>query len=330
MTSTVDTTDVLVRRALDAVGVDLQLRGLGELLLQAAATGDEPLVEAVDRAVCTMPAGSERFVRRLRSVRTLCGPVPVGYPAGGHPVPAAAAPPERMRWLAGRLARWGDAALGADPGVAGVAVPIDAGYAASLLERYRTGRPAGRSHPGACRDLRVPVELTWRTWWWADGPNLGVAPWSMPAERHAVMCGVHAGAHLDHLALLAEEQGPGVAVGLQFGSGVFVAEAVAMTVEYVMGARHPEVRAVVRRGLIERLARLPGLNDWGLAVAPGSAVMAEAVETIDQEFPSLPGLAAAYTIGPLLLAERCFVHPLVPAGLRTALAGAWRDVWPAG
>jgi hypothetical protein len=314
----------LINQALRPRSLDLRLRGLAELLVQAHATSDHALVDAVDAAVGALTAdGSGRFVNRLRELRGLFGPLPVDYPIGREDAPPAGRRPNaRVRAAVAAVVRWADATLGLSQTVSGprrAELTCKADLAAALIDQYQTVRPGARPHRGACRALAVPRSLTWRTWWWHDGrPILGVPAWTLPRARLALMFGIHAGAHLDHQLLLAAERGATAAARLQFGDGLVIAESVAMTVEYAAGAMVAELRPVVRQGLIERLARLPRLAAWGPDLVPDSDIMARAVATADREFSSFPRLAAAYTAGPVLLAQRDFAHPLVPRTLRPA------------
>jgi hypothetical protein len=338
--------ELLVGRAMElpAWGAELaawRARSLAELLVQAKLTGDDALVAAVDEVAPTLTAVPGRLAWRLRAVRRAHGGLPGSYP-DADPGPATGRererpPARRVRDAARRLARALDALD--SPGA-------PAGEPASSQRKpaIRTGRDVERSlrtvaqlRPEGDRTHRcqvVPFDKTliWRGWC-HDGqrPVLAYTGQAHTPAELDMMYGLHAGVHLDHMAGL-DAAGPGTAiVDIQFGGGLLVAEAVAMTVE-LMTLLAPrdglaaDRRTFLRNAVIDRISRTPGLATSLSADASRSPTLTEvAGRTPTVEFRSLPTLAAAYLTGPFDLAEQGFRHPLIPRPLAAELARRWQE-----
>jgi len=321
---------------------DWRVRGLAEVLVQAHLTGDLGLVAAVDRAAADVTTASPRFAVRLRGLRERIGPLATPYPAERHgPAPRAREPAPAVQEGAVRLAGFADgwlAALAPARRVAAPRLPAEPVVARAarlepIIGEMAALRPAGWPHH--CVDLAGVTGLTWRTWMLVNGrPVLAVVPFILSSDKVTQWFGIHVGTHLDHLAALVEEAGAERAAALQLGAGVLVAEAVAMAVELTVpglvrdGAMHPGALGVWHEGIVERLARLPRLREWGPRQAPASPTMAAATAAANPEFATLPAFAAAYVAGPFDLANGGFVEPLVPSRLRRALREAWRSATP--
>jgi hypothetical protein len=145
--------------------------------------------------------------------------------------------------------------------------------------------------------VRLPVtrRLARRTWMCLPGlPGPGTALAEVPSTgtllAQQIWRGIHEGAHLDHLAVLARLGGPGLGPAApspaEFGAGLMATESYAMAVEILAAVEcvlAGEGRTVwqLGAGLIERATRLPG----------GSRPAAE--------FADLPALAEVYVLGPM-------------------------------
>jgi hypothetical protein len=150
------------------------------------------------------------------------------------------------------------------------------------------------------------------------GPRAAVAevPSTATPLAQQIWRGIHEGAHLDHLSVLARS-GEGAPSPAEFGDGLLAAESYAMAVEILTAVEcllAGEGAAVwqLGAGLVERATRLPGGSD----PAP--------------EFTDLPTLAEVYVLGPLhVLAGVAPARALapahtLPAELITALCARWR------
>jgi hypothetical protein len=323
-------TTVALAMAVPAVGEeadDWRARNLAESLLHALLTQQPGALAAIDDAASTLPAASPRFATRLRTLRGLFGPVPARYPSPRTTSTDLPWPPPHVRRHAIAFAHLADHAHTPSP-TGPPPTPSGAAEVAADLDRTAYLRPFG--HTGHhCVDVCISADLVWREWLMnGHTPMLAVA-FKPPspnetAQRPALQ--LHNGTHMDHLAELAEHSGPSAARKLQFGSGLVVAESVAMTVEITTLADATQdvpLRASLHHMLIDRLSRLPGLVRWGLAELPGSPSMHQAAAVTHGEFAALPTLACTYIAGPFRLAARDFEHPLIPPRLRAALRARW-------
>jgi hypothetical protein len=204
------------------------------------------------------------------------------------------------------------------------AYETDASLVAASIDRTMPLRPAGRTGY-RWRPLLIDARLLWRTWFIdAHGPHIVFAPRSLPTTALDMMYGLHVGAHLDHLAALLRDGRPATAYRLQFGRGLLAAEAAAMLVELLVLAgmpqqQSPAVRRFLYDSVVDRLARLPGISEWGPSAAPHSPTMAAAAAHPNREFATLPTLATAYVAGPFRLISTGLAHPFIPHSLRVAL-----------
>jgi hypothetical protein len=245
---------------------------------------------------------------RLRQLRRLAGPVPQWYPRA-HPVTGAIRQVRRIAWRAADLIGWfGELLMLAAAGLpCAEPIPLVSALQLAWGVRYRP------SPGGAHVTVRLPVSrrLARRTWMCLPGLGATIAdvPSTATPLAQQIWRGIHEGAHLDHLAVLA---GSGAAAPspAEFGTGLLVAESYAMAVEILAAVEcvlAGEGQAVwqLGAGLVERATRLPG----------GSAATAE--------FADLPTLAEVYVLGPLeVLAGGAAGHAL-PAEITGALRARW-------
>ena len=144
------------------------------------------------------------------------------------------------------------------------------------------------------------------------GTAIAEVPSTATAMAQQVWRGIHEGAHLDHLGVLARvRRGLAPSPG-EFGAGLLLAESYAMAVEILAAvecalAGEGDAVRQLGAGLIERATRLPG----------GSNPAAE--------FEDLPTLAEVYVLGPL---EVLSGGP-APATLPAELTGPLLDRWAA-
>jgi hypothetical protein len=320
---------VTLANALPAAGAeqaDWRLRGIAELLMQALVTQDGELAREAVAAGLAGPAAGTRFVERFEALRKLTT-IEFALRTDGHPTvrestPVDRAAPGEVRRAAIRLARF----LDLDPPTGAVSWrPRSAASAHALgqvLDDTARLRPAGRTGH-RCVRVWVPPGLTWRAWIATeDGPMLAATPRLLTDAQLTVWFGLHVGTHLD---LLAQTTTPH---RWQFGRGLLVAEALSSALEICEYARcrtlDPAAAVVLRDGLVERLARLPGIAQWGPAMAPGSAAITSAVAIATPEFTTLPTLTCAYVAGPARLAAGRFRYPGVPHVLADELHQRWR------
>jgi hypothetical protein len=141
------------------------------------------------------------------------------------------------------------------------------------------------------------------------GATIADVPSTATPLAQQIWRGIHEGAHLDHLAVLARS-GATAPSPAEFGTGLLVAESYAMAVEILAAvecvlAGEGQAAWQLGAGLVERATRLPG----------GSAATAE--------FADLPTLAEVYVLGPLeVLAGRAAGRAL-PAEITGPLRARW-------
>lgn len=311
--------------------------GMGHRVGHRARHADETRPEGQPEADIGRTGLRRRVTGRTVLGRMVTGggqagpPTLAGYPEAraGAP-PAAPAPPPEVRAAAVKMARLADRHAPRRPYVAGGRRLAGAAEVRAMLDRLAHAR-LGTQHRHRCVPVPVGSGLIWRGWFLdAAGPVLAFAPLPQPPAEVAMMQGFHSGVHLDHLGALVSEGRPEAARRLQFGRGLLVAESAAMAAELIGlvggGSIDQEERAFLHASLLDRLARLPRIGEWGPRAAPGSAAMRAAAGRANHEFATLPTLAAAYVAGPFLLAERGFRHPLLPAEISRSLAGRWARV----
>jgi len=247
----------------------------------------------LDEVIRSVPVGSGGVqAARLRSLRRAAGPVPPWYP-DTRPVPGAIRSVGPCAWRAARLlTRFGELLMRTAAVLPlGPACPLSSARQLAWGARYR---PLPTDEHVTVR-LPVSRRLARRTWMCLPGlPAPGTAVAEVPSTAtplaQQIWRGIHEGAHLDHLAVLARLGGPGRGPAApspaEFGAGLMVTESYAMAVEILAAVEcllAGEGQAVWQLGvgLAERATRLPG----------GSRPAAE--------FADLPTLAEVYVLGPL-------------------------------
>ncbi|MEV7008571.1 hypothetical protein [Streptosporangium sp. NPDC051022] len=296
------------------------VRGWAEVALGCAILGVPRAFDGLDEIVTGAgiryggPAAA-----RLRALRATHGPVPGGYPRSSRG-PVDAVSPDVWR-LCAHLAEFCDAvAVG---GGGGSRTRDSAAAHLRWGERYR---PSPRQGHLLLRVSSRHAGTAWRTWMrlpGRDGPVAVLAdiPRRAPEGQRCVWRGIHDGAHLDHLGAVGD--GPSV----EFGAGLLDAEAYAMAVEILAlvecagNGEHVAARWL-RRGLLERIGRLPGFAATPLAGA--RPALEEALGFSSPELEVLPCLAAAYVTGPLGLLAGTAPDSALPPSLRAALLARWR------
>lgn len=294
-------------------------RNLTELALMLELE-DGPIT-ALDHVVATgrLDMADRRLMERLRVLRERRGPVPESYPQGiavaevdDPPAPSDDAAASIVIAFAEQLA---DTFVDSDE-----PVPARGAAAAAAI----AGRDAWRPFPRPRRPHRlvetdIPADVVWRSWWrMADGTVIRVMYDSaMTPTEMDVSLGVHDAIHLDHLACFDRGTEP---TPIEFGTGLLIAEAVAMAAEILAGAEalaqgDAGAQCYVRRFLIRRASRLPGCSDLAHRYAAGSD---------DGEFNALPTFARAYVAGPLRLIAARFADCLVPPEATAAFRARWR------
>jgi hypothetical protein len=265
---------------------------VGCIALDLAAGLDGPAAfSGLDEVIDAMrvPSGGQHAAR-LRRLRRFAGPVPRWYP-DVRPVDGPVRAVRPIVWQAADLvASFGELLIATTSGLRRPApCPLSSARQLAWGNRYRP------SPSEAHLTLPLPVSrrLARRTWMCLPGlPSPATAIAEVPSTAtplaQQVWRGIHEGAHLDYVALLARfrPEGPQAPSPAEFGAGLMLTESYAMAVELLAAVEcvlTGEGHAVwqLGAGLIERAARLPG----------GSAPAAE--------FADLPTLAEVYLLGPL-------------------------------
>jgi hypothetical protein len=285
--------------ATDAEAAAWTVRGwadvaVGCLALDGPANQDQSgAFGGLDEVIRSVPVASGGLqAARLRSLRRAAGPVPSWYP-DTRPVRGAIRGVGPHAWrAAGLISRFGELLMTTAAGLpAGQACPLSSARQLAWGARYR---PLPTDEHVTVR-LPVSRRLARRTWMCLPGlPGPGTAVAEVPSSAtplaQQIWRGIHEGAHLDHLAVLARLDGRGTCPAApsptEFGAGLMVTESYAMAVEILAAVEcllAGEGLAVwqLGAGLIERATRLPG----------GSQPAAE--------FADLPTLAEVYVLGPV-------------------------------
>ncbi len=257
---------------------------------------------------------------RLRQLRRFAGPVPPWYP-DTRPVAGPIRDVREIVWRAARLVTGFGELLMATAATLrhDAACPLVSARQLAWGARYRPSPSADHV------TLRLPLNrrLARRTWMCLPGlPGPGTAiaevPSTATAMEQQIWRGIHEGAHLDHLSMVARlRHPPGRPLAPspgEFGAGLLVAESYAMAVELLAAVEcilAGEGHAVwqLGAGLIERATRLPG----GANPAP--------------EFTDLPTLAEVYLLGPLDVLSGgpgASTSAVLPAELTGSLHTRWR------
>ena len=291
-------------------------------------------LDEVVRAVPIVSGG--RHAARLRRVRELAGPVPPWYP-DARPVAGPIRGVGPFTWQAADLvARFGEELMMTGAGLRwSASCPLSSARQLAWGARYRPS-PSDAHHT-----VRLPVDrfLARRTWMCLPGraglvPLVAEVPSTASPLAQQIWRGIHEGAHLDHLAVLARGDdpaslatcgggprppregmtalGPAVPSPAEFGTGLLIAESYAMAVEILAAVEcilAEEGHAVwqLGAGLIERAARLPGGSD----PAP--------------EFTDLPSLAEVYVRGPLEVLTGGGAARALPEQIVGSLRARWRS-----
>src|SRR5579859_4778928 len=273
-------------------------------------------LDEVVRSVPVVSAGPQ--AARLRSLRRSAGPVPPWYP-DTRPVQGAIRGVGPRAWrAAGLITRFGELLMTTAAGLPpGPACPLSSARQLAWGARYR---PWPTDEHVAVH-LPVSRRLARRTWMCLPGlPGPGTAVAEVPSSAtplaQQIWRGIHEGAHLDHLAVLARLRGPGpgsyAPSPAEFGAGLMVTESYAMAVEILAAVEcllAGEGQAVwqLGAGLIERATRLPG----------GSRPAAE--------FVDLPTLAEVYVRGPLEVLTGGDAARALPEQIAGSLRARWRS-----
>jgi hypothetical protein len=271
----------------------------------------------LDEVIRSVPVGSGGLqAARLRSLRRAAGPVPRWYP---HtcPVEGAIRDIGPRAWRAARLiTRFGELLMTTAAGLpAGPACPLSSARQLAWGARYR---PMPTDEHVTVR-LPVSRRLARRTWMCLPGPPspatvVAEVPSTATPLAQQIWRGIHEGAHLDHLAVLARlggrGSGPAAPSPAEFGAGLMAAESYAMAVEILAAVEcvlAGEGQAVwqLGAGLIERATRLPG----------GSRPAAE--------FAGLPTLAEVYVLGPVEILAGGTAAGALPAEVIGPLRTRW-------
>jgi hypothetical protein len=275
----------------------------------------------LDEVVRSVPVASGgQDAARLRGLRRFAGPVPCWYPdnrpAAG---PIRAVRPVAWR-AAGHLAGFGKFLMRTAAGL-----PWHPPCALRSAPQLAWGARYRPSASDVHVTLALPVDrwLARRTWMCLPGlPAPGTAVAEVPSTAtplaQQIWRGIHEGAHLDHLSVLARP-GPSAPSPAEFGAGLLIAESYAMAVEILAAvecvlAEEGEAVWQLGAGLVERATRLPG----GSHPAP--------------EFADLPTLAEVYVLGPLEVLAGGATSRALPGGataraLPAELIGALRGRW---
>jgi hypothetical protein len=278
---------------------------------RAAAPGAFAGLDEVVRAVPIASGG--QHAARLRALRRIAGPVPGWYP-DARPVPGGIRAVRPAVWqAAGLVASFGQLLMASAATLPqGVPCPLVSAQQLAWGVRYRPS--ASDAHV----TLRLPVNrrLARRTWMCLPGlPSPATVIAEVPSTAtplaQQVWRGIHEGAHLDYLGLLAvlRPEDSLAPTPAEFGNGLLLTESYAMAVELLAAVEcvlTGEGHAVwqLGAGLIERAARLPG--------GPAPAA----------EFANLPTLAEVYVLGPL---EVLVGNAGVPDEIVGPLRARWRS-----
>ncbi|WP_459803317.1 hypothetical protein [Herbidospora sp. RD11066] len=289
------------------------------------------LIRAVDRAAAMIEKGPTLFVERLRALRAYAGPVPRRYPVPSYER-RDIAPARKTVEAVVALGKLIDSIEVIRPATGQVRTPARLSDVAAALDQMKSIRPlSGGVH--RCRRVTVDRTLVWRGWFGQSGsPVMLFVEQDLAQVELELMYGLHAGTHLDHLTEVLQSTGPAAAARLEYGSGLLVAESVAMAAEFIAFAsqKHElaeQARSFLRRSLIERIARIPNLRDHLPPESRFSPAVCDAMDlTPAHEFAALPTLAGSYVSGPFELARRRFRHPLIPPACAEALTRAWAEV----
>ncbi|MDN3353870.1 hypothetical protein [Actinomadura sp. DC4] len=289
------------------------VRGFAEVALGITLLEAPEAFAELDQALreARIPAGGPA-ADRLRRLRAMAGPIPAYYPEA-IPLAPIRATREPARRAAALLVEFCDEVAKASSQRG--AIRVDTSIPEDSPGQLRWGaryRPSPSGLDPAVAERTLPPGLLWRSWFrlpWPERPEFVVVerPARIPVVQRLVWRGIHDGAHLDHMAALAALSGTAPSPA-EYGWGLAVAESYAMAVE--IGATvacllngETAATSVLRKGLLERVARLTGPDIT--------------------EFGALPELAEAYVVGPLRLLVGDSPGPLLPDALMGPLTRHW-------
>lgn len=291
-------------------------RNMSELAMYLIASDDGP--ERLDAAVYKSGIGSapRPFVTRLQRAREMWGVVPSFYPVVG-PSPEPEATSESYSAAALVICEFADHLAdieGEERLAAGDSPMLGVGRSAILA---RNGsRVSFIEDDFEFIELdEIPSGIVRRSWLTLSKPTILVTPQNIGSDKIDIWWGLHNGCHVDHLTWMGDE----TPTLCEFGSGLLIAEALAMFSEILAGsmARFEANRTTaqtVRSGLIERAGRLP------LDATRGSGAAYSQASNLElNEFALLPTVSSAYVEGPLQLIGRDFRSPSIPKALAEKL-----------
>ncbi|MES2093600.1 MAG: hypothetical protein V4531_07300 [Actinomycetota bacterium] len=318
--------------AVPAVGAERQswiTRNLTEFALMLEIA-DAP-AELLDKLVQDhdLSLANRRHTDRLRRLRERRGAVPVWYPQGSigddtaHDDAVQTVRPEVVSAARAILA-FAEQLEAALPGGPGPELEVTGGHGEAAVVARADWRPLpAPATPHTFVDVDIPPDLIWRAWMVL--PDRGIT--RVVTGQHLtqtdmdVWMGVHDGIHLDHVACFDTT----TTTPIEFGSGLLVTEALAMSGELLAGAEalaagDLTTQVTVRAELIERVGRLlPELTEPG----PCADLVARLNVTADREFPALPTVARAYVVGPIRMIAGGFTDPLIPDSVSTLFRDRW-------
>lgn len=323
------------------------VRGWSEVALGCVVLGGEAAFQGLDEVVrasgvpCSGP-----YAARLHALRRLGGGLPGCYLSA-----PPATDPSTPRPLPGPVAR-ACAALAtycdsldtallrqSGRGEQGVQTPSWATTVDHLRwgERFRVPVAARRWY--CVVSTPVPAQLVRRAWLRLPSADMRHPVLVRPSGaveatvRQRVRQGLHNGAHLDHLAALADDEAaaPWSPSAIEFGAGLLVAEAYAMSIELLASAQcaitgRPAEARELYWGLVSRIGRIPGFAAWHARHPASSPALRRAAAQRSAEFAALPTLAAQYVTGPLRLIAEGWIHPLIPSALARRVRARWAEV----
>lgn len=304
-------------------------RNLTELALMLEV--DEGPVEVLDELVAAhdLRLAGQHHAERLHRLRERRGPVPDGYPRGApggdtDPDERAASLRAQVVGAAHAILRFAEQLPESLPDGPEPRLEVTGGRGEAAVAARAAWRPLPEpSRPHSFVDVAIPSELIWRAWMVLPvrGITTVVPRQELTQTEMDVWMGVHDGIHLDLLACFDTS----TTTPVEFGSGLLVTEALAMSGELLAGAEalaagDLTTQATVRVELIERVGRLLSeLTEPG----PCADLVLRLGVTADLEFPTLPTVARAYVVGPIRAIGGGFRDPLVPESVRAAFRGRW-------
>ncbi len=169
----------------------------------------------------------------------------------------------------------------------------------------------------------IPSKLVRRGWMNLpmQGPTMLVVDQQLNEGKLDIWWGIHNGAHLDHLSWQ-----PSNSAEVEFGNGLIVAEALAVSLEMLAAAEtligiDNVCLFTIREGLIERAGRLPLPK-----IETSSSAYLCAMNLGNREFYCMPTVAAAYIVETIRLIAHDFKAPTIPHFVSFQIARRWDNV----